>query len=137
MENALNTIAEFFSQTPMVFIATTAGDKPKVRAFQFQFEQDGKLWFCTGKSKDVYTQMQANPAIQICAVKKNMSWLRVDSQVVFEDNKAIKERILAEQALIKSLYGSADNPQFATLYIEHGDYTIADFSGNPPDNGSF
>ena len=49
----------------------------------------------------------------------------------------VKERVLAAQPLIKGIYGSADNPVFASLCLEHGEYVIADFSGNPPRKGTF
>ena len=70
MNEALRTIMEILAETPMCFIATVNGNEPKVRAFQYQFEQDGRLWFCTARSKDVFKQLQANPAIEICAVKR-------------------------------------------------------------------
>lgn len=137
MSDALKNISTILRDTPYCFIATVKGNEPRVRAFQYQFEQDGKLWFCTAKSKDVFTQLQANPTVEICTVKQDMSWLRVVARVAFDDNRVVKERIIAEQPLIKSIYGSADNPDFATFCIEHGTYVIADFSGNPPRSGSF
>ncbi|CAK7006322.1 MAG: hypothetical protein DESF_00238 [Desulfovibrio sp.] len=137
MNNAMTEISGFLAEAPMCFIATVSGDEPHVRAFQYQFEQDGKLWFCTAKSKNVFRQLQANPAVEICAVNKDMAWVRVTARVSLDDNRAVKERILAEQPLIKGIYGSADNPDFTTFSIEHGTYVMADFSGKPPRNGSF
>lgn len=137
MNNAVNEIAGIFSESPMCFIATISGNEPRVRAFQYQFEQDGKLWFCTAKSKDVFKQIQANPSVQICAVKQDMTWVRVTAKVSFEDNRSVKEHILDSQPLIKNIYGTVDNPEFTTFCIEHGTYVIANFSGNPPYSGSF
>lgn len=136
MNNALQAAA-ILAETPMCFFATVEGNQPRVRAFQYQFEQNGKLWFCTARSKEVFRQLKANPAVEICAVKQDMTWLRVSGTVVFDDNRAVKERILAEQPLIKAIYGSVDNPDFTTFCLEHGMYTIADFSGNPPRTGAF
>lgn len=137
MSNTVKEISGFLAEAPMCFLATVSGSQPHVRAFQYQFEQDGKLWFCTGKSKDVFKQLQANPAIEICSVNKDMAWIRITANVSFEDNLAIKERILAEQPLIKGIYESADNPEFTTFSIAHGAFSITDFSGNPPREGSF
>jgi Uncharacterized conserved protein len=61
MSESLKNAAQILSETPMCFIATVNGNEPRVRAFQYQFEQDGKLWFCTAKSKDVFRQLQALP----------------------------------------------------------------------------
>ena len=134
---SIQTIARFLKETPMCFVATVAGAAPKVRPFQFQFEDQGKLWLCTAKSKDVFKQLQANPAVQICAVKEDGTTLRVEGSVALEDNMAVKERILAEQPLIKGIYGTADNPDFTTFCLEHGAYVLFDFSGNPPESGTF
>lgn len=137
MSNAVKEIAGILAETPMCFLATVSGNEPRVRAFQYQFERDGKLWFCTAKSKEVFKQLEANPAVEICAVKQDMTWVRMNGNVTFEDNRAVKEHILSEQPLIKSIYGTADNPDFTTFFVEHGTYTIANFSGTPPSGGSF
>ena len=137
MSNAVKEISVILSEAPMCFIATACNNEPHVRAFQYQFEQDGKLWFCTARSKDVFKQLEMNPAVEICAVTKDMTWVRITGKVSFEDSHAIKERILSEQPMIKGIYGTADNPDFTTFCIEHGGYIIADFSGNPPRKGSF
>lgn len=137
MNNELQAAVDVLSATPMCFIATTDGEQPRVRAFQYQFEQDGKIWFCTAKSKDVYKQLAANQAVEICAVKPDMTWARLTGKVALADDRAVKERILAEQPLIKGIYGSADNPDFTVFCLEHGECVVADFSGNPPRKGSF
>lgn len=81
--------------------------------------------------------LQVNPAVEICAVKQDMTWLRLTGKMALTDDMAVKERILAAQPLIKGIYGSADNPAFASLCLEHGEYVIADFFGNPPRKGTF
>ena len=137
MSESLQNIDQMLSTCPMCFLATINGNEPRVRAFQYQLEQDGKLWFCTARSKDVFKQLQATPTVEICAVNGNISWVRVNGKVTLEDNHSVKERILSEQPLIKSIYGSADNPDFTTFYLEHGNYTITDFSENPASGGAF
>ena len=93
MNNAMTEISGFLAEAPMCFIATVSGNEPHVRAFQYQFEQDGKLWFCTAKSKNVFKQLQGNPAVEICAVNKDMAWVRVTARVSLDDNRAVKERV--------------------------------------------
>ena len=99
MSKELQEISRILSETPMCFIATMDGTQPRVRAFQFQFEQDGKLWFCTARNKDVFKQLQANPAVEICAVKQDMTWLRLTGKMALTDDMAVKERVLAAQPL--------------------------------------
>lgn len=135
MSNALHDIVEILSEAPMCFLATVSDNKPHVWPFQYQFEKDGKLWFCTAKGKDVYKQMEVNPYIEICAVKSDTTTLRLSGKVLLEDNMEVKERILAEQPLIRNIYGTADNLGFTSFCIAHGHYVIFDLCGNPPREG--
>ena len=49
------------------FVATIGLDgKPKVRPMQYMVLEDGKLWFCTNSEKAVYTELRANPALELC-----------------------------------------------------------------------
>ena len=137
MNEQLQIVADRLAGAPMCFVATVDNGAPRVRPFQYQFESDGKLWFCTGKNKAVAGQLRADPRVEICAVGADMGWLRVSGRVVFVDEPAIKESILAGQELIKSRYGSADNPDFAVFYLEHGTYTLDGFPGKSPRTGTF
>ena len=129
----MNKVVEFLKANPVQYLATVGRDgKAKCRPFMFAGELDGKLWFCTARDKDVFKQMQANPAVEICAVKPDMTWLRLTGKMTLADDRAVKERVLDTQPLIKGIYGSADNPVFTSICLEHGEYVIADFSGNPP-----
>ena len=59
MSKELQEISRILSETPMCFIATMDGTQPRVRAFQFQFEQDGKLWFSIGAGLWVFDEFPA------------------------------------------------------------------------------
>ena len=58
----MNKVVEFLNANPVQYLATVGRDgKAKCRPFMFAGELDGKLWFCTNNTKDVYKDMQANP----------------------------------------------------------------------------
>ena len=51
----MQKVVEFLQANPVQYLATVGRDrKAKCRPFMFCFEQDGKLWFCTNNTKDVY-----------------------------------------------------------------------------------
>lgn len=52
-------------------------------------------------------------------------------KAVFEENMQAKEMCIANP-IVKSQYGTADNPIFEVFYLEDAHGVIADFSGNPP-----
>lgn len=134
----INTVVEFLKENPVQFFATLGlDDKPKVRPFQFMMLDGGKLWFCTGTKKDVYAELQKTPYVELSASSPQFAWLRLSGKVVFTDNLDIKNKIIEHSELVKGIYGSGDNPEFAAFCLEEGKATIADFSGNPPASCTF
>lgn len=97
----------------------------------FLFEQEGKLWFCTNNTKDVYKDMQANPEIEVSVSDPTYAWLRLHGTAVFENNMEVKEGAM-NNPIVKGQYETADNPIFEVFYIQDAHGIIADFSGNPP-----
>ena len=62
----MKKVVEFLQENPVQYLATVGRDgKAKCRPFMFAGEMDGKLWFCTNNTKDVFKDMQENPEIEI------------------------------------------------------------------------
>ncbi|HIT18300.1 MAG TPA: pyridoxamine 5'-phosphate oxidase family protein [Candidatus Fimivivens faecavium] len=128
----MNEVVKFLTENPVQYLATIGRDgKPKCRPFMFCFEQDGKLWFCTNSQKDVYQDLQANPAVEVTVSSPAFAWIRLNGRAVFEDNRSVKEGCM-NNPIVKGQYQTADNPIFAVFYLENAHAVIADFSGNPP-----
>lgn len=129
----MKTVVDFLVKSQIQYLATVGLDgKPKVRPFQFMLEDSGKLYFCTSNEKKVYSEMQKQPFIELCASGKNFSWLRLNGKVVFIQDFAIKEKVLESSPLVRSIYKTADNPAFEAFYLDEATATISDFSGQPP-----
>lgn len=128
----MKKVVEFLQANPVQYLATVGRDgKAKCRPFMFCFEKDGKLWFCTNNTKDVYKDMQANPEIEISVSSPEYAWIRLHGKAVFENNMAVKEGAMLNP-IVKGQYQTADNPIFEVFYLEDAHGIIADFSGNPP-----
>ena len=97
----------------------------------FAGEKDGKLWFCTNNTKEVYQDMLMNPNVELSVASPAYAWIRLNGKVVFEDNRAVKEMCL-ENPIVKGQYQTPDNPIFVVFYLANAHAVIADFSGNPP-----
>ena len=123
----MNKVIDFLKENPVQYLATVGRDgKAKCRPFMFSGEMDGKLWFCTNNTKDVYKDMQENPKIEISVSSPSYAWIRLHGTAVFEDNMCIANPI------VKGQYQTADNPIFEVFYLDNPHGVIADFSGNPP-----
>lgn len=128
----MNEVVTFLQANPVQYLATVGRDgRPKCRPFMFCFEREGKLWFCTNHTKEVYKDMQQNPYIEVCISDPAYAWLRLRGKAVFENNRAVKEGCM-DNPIVKGQYGSADNPIFEVFYLEDAHAVIADFSGEPP-----
>jgi len=128
----MNEIVKFLKENPVQYLATVGRDgKAKCRPFMFCFEQEGKLWFCTNNTKDVYHDMQQNPNIEISVSSPSYAWIRLNGKVVFENNMSAKE-VCMKNPIVKSQYQTAANPIFEVFYLANAKAVIADFSGNPP-----
>lgn len=120
---------DYLIQSKFQYLATIGLDhKPKLRPFQFMFEHDGKLWFCTSNQKEVYRELQKNSSIELCASQEDMSWMRLSAEVVFENHMEVKEKILEHSPLVKHIYREATNPNFEVFYLAKLNATISRIS---------
>ena len=88
----MNEVVKFLQENPVQYLATVGRDgKAKCRPFMFADEMDGKLWFCTNNTKEVYKDMQVNPNIEISVSSPAYAWIRLNGKAVFKNNMAAKE----------------------------------------------
>lgn len=58
--DGLNTVLEYLTSVPAWYLATSVDGQPHVRPFSFAQIQDGKLWFVTARTKDVWQELLQN-----------------------------------------------------------------------------
>ncbi|MEZ5195483.1 MAG: pyridoxamine 5'-phosphate oxidase family protein [Bacteroidales bacterium] len=128
----MKNVIAILSKSKMQYLATIGLDgKPKVRPFQFMFEEDGKLWFCTSNKKEVYKEIQKQPHVELCTSIEDKSWLRIKAKVVFNDNLKIKEKVFEVSPLVKGIYEVPSNPAFEVFYLEEITVSIAEIGRAP------
>ena len=113
----MNKVVEFLHANPVQYVATVGRDgKAKCRPFMFIDEMDGKLWFCTNNTKDVYKDIQKNPNIEVTVSSPSYEWIRLHGKAVFENNMAAKEMCM-QNPIVKGQYETAENPIFEVFYL--------------------
>ena len=128
----MNEVVKFLNENPVQYLATVGRDgKAKCRPFMFCFEKEGRLWFCTNNTKDVYKDIQANPEIEISVSSPSYAWIRLNGRAMFENDMEVKQGCM-ENPIVKGQYKNAENPIFEVFYLDNAKSVIADFSGNPP-----
>ena len=128
----MNEVVKFLNENPVQYLATVGRDgKAKCRPYMFCFEKEGRLWFCTNNTKDVYKDIQANPEIEISVSSPSYAWIRLNGRAMFENDMEVKQGCM-ENPIVKGQYKNAENPIFEVFYLDNAKAVIADFSGNPP-----
>lgn len=127
----MKEVIDFYTRNPVGCLATVENNRPRVRPFQFLFADNGKLFFCTANTKDVYRHLAANPWIEFAATSPEYQFMRVSGEVKFSNDKAMKKRVLDTFEMIRGIYQTPENPVFEIFFIEHGAVKIADLSGKP------
>lgn len=125
----MNEVYEFLKECKTYYIATLDGDRPRVRPFGTVDLFDGKLYFQTGRKKDVSKQIHANPKIEICACMGG-KWLRVAATAVPGDNIEAEKHLLAAYPELAGLYkpGDGNNEVF---YLKDATATFSSFTEAP------
>ena len=128
-----NEVTEFMQNNPVMYLATVdkAGN-PKVRPFMYYLERDGKPYFCTSNKKPMYKEMQEHPKVEITVANPAFAWLRISATVSFSKDMEIKKAIIEASPIVKSIYQTAENPDFEIFTIITGTAIITVFSGQPP-----
>ena len=54
-------------------LATVSEGRPCLRAFQVMKQEDGTLYFATAPQKEVYRQLQVNPAVEFMVLHGKVS----------------------------------------------------------------
>lgn len=117
----MKEIIEFLEENRDGFLATVDDGQARVRIFQFQFEEDGKLFFITSNIKPVWEQINKNPKVEFCVIGKNMfPYLRITGKIGFSDNAGHKEKGFKISPLVRTVFQNVDNPIMEAIYIENG-----------------
>jgi len=117
MQENMKEVLDYLKECGAFFLATTEGNQARVRPFGAVEIINDRLYIMTGKVKDVFKQMDANPLIEICAMKASgAEWMRLSGTVVNDDSLAVKEQFLELNPELKSMY-KADDGNMAVLYI--------------------
>ncbi|MBQ6452824.1 MAG: pyridoxamine 5'-phosphate oxidase family protein [Coriobacteriales bacterium] len=125
----MQEVYEFIKDAKTYFLATVDGDAPRVRPFGTIYIFEGKLYIQTGKRKDVYKQIVANPKIEICA-SKGAEWIRVSAKAVPDERLEPQVHMLEQYPELASMYQPGDGNN-VVLYLEDVTAVIASFVAPP------
>lgn len=125
----MKEVKDFLKDCEVYYLATIDGDKPKVRPFGTAEIFEDHLYIQTGKTKDVYKQIEANNNIEVCGFK-NGRWIRVACKLIPDDRVEAKKYMLDMNPSLRSMYDENDDNTIV-LYFDNAVATIYSFTEAP------
>ena len=126
----MQEVYEFLKACGTYYLATVEDGQPRVRPFGTVDIFEDKLYIQTGKVKDVYKQLVANPKFELCAVS-GMDWVRVTGTLVPDDRVEPKKHMLDNYPELRGMYNENDDNTIV-LYMQDCTATFASLSGSAP-----
>ena len=125
----MNEIYDFLKNSGVYFLATVDGDTPKVRPFGTIEIFENKLYIQTGKSKDVYKQIEKNNNVEISAFN-NGRWIRISTKLIPDDRREAKKDMLDKNPQLRGMYNE-DDDNTIVLYLDSYKAVIYSFTEPP------
>ncbi len=125
----MKEVCEFLKECGTYYLATVEDNKPRVRPFGTINIFEDKLYIQTGKSKNVYKQLEKNNNFEICAFKDG-KWIRVSGELVNDDRVEAKKDMLDNYPELRSMYDEND-ANTSVLYFKNAKATIYSFTEEP------
>jgi pyridoxamine 5'-phosphate oxidase len=97
-------IIDFLNANPTCYLATSEGNKPRVRALRMVRADDKGILFQTVEGKDLPRQLTDNPQVEICfySAEKNVQ-VRVAGKATPVQDTALQKEILEQRPFLKPL----------------------------------
>ena len=125
----MKSVYDFIKACETYYLATVEDGQPRVRPFGTINIFEGKLYIQTGKSKDVFKQIQANPKVELCCFN-GKTWLRLSGTLVRDDRIEPKKDMLEKYPSLKAMY-SAEDDNTEVLYFKDATATFSSFTEAP------
>ncbi len=125
----MEEVYEFLKKCDTYYLATMDGDQPRVRPFGTINLFENKLYFQTGKIKNVAKQIKANFKIEICGMTEG-KWIRVEAIAVEDDRVEARQHMLDAYPSLKARY-TAEDGNTEVLYLKNATATISSFTDEP------
>ena len=95
----MDEIERYLTSIPAWYLATideADPTQPRVRPFSFAMVDDGKLWFCTSRDKDVWRELEAHPKFELSGWKPGAYWIVVTGEADLADDANVSDRVREE-----------------------------------------
>ena len=121
---------EFLKEAGTYFIATSDDGQPQLRPFGSNLEYNGHFYFSTGRSKNVFKQIIANPKVSIAAMKPERDWIRIVGEAVLDESEEVRNYLFEQSPRMREMY-QEDASELAVFCLTNATCIINE-SGKEP-----
>ena len=125
----MKEVQEFLKECGVYYLATVDNNEPKVRPFGTIEIFENKLYIQTGKSKDVYKQIEKNNNVEISAFN-NGRWIRITGKLIPDDRREAKKDMLDKNPQLRGMYNE-DDDNTIVLYLDSYKAVMYSFTEPP------
>lgn len=119
-ETGLELVLRYLSAVPAWYLATSVDGQPHVRPFSFAAKQDGRIWFCTATTKDVWQELLQNQRFEATSWWPGHGWLILRGRAGLEDRvgEEIREAGWKHLEALGEHYDGAHDPTLVFFSVE-------------------
>ena len=125
----MEEVCEFLKKCGVYYLATLDGNQPRVRPFGTVNIFEDKLYIQTGKSKDVFKQIMANPNVEVSGFVDGV-WIRLSGKLIHDDRREARKSMLDAYPNLRVMYNE-DDGNTAVLCFENATAIFCSFTGAP------
>jgi pyridoxamine 5'-phosphate oxidase len=118
-------VLEFVNKARLIFLATAEGNVPYVRGVMSLRADEQGILFNTGKAKDLYRQLVANPAVEMCLFDAQTNvQVRISGTVEPREDMETKQAVLEKLPFLKPFVDAYGYDMLAPFVLKHGRATV-------------
>lgn len=130
MSDSRQKVFDFMQKAGVLYLATVKGDKPKNRPIGFKMLVDNQIYFLTGESKDVNTQMIKNTNVEFVGLVDDQ-FIRYYGRVVFDkdEDKALLKKAFEVMPILEKMYGESSDDTAVIFHVDKATAEIRNMFG--------
>ena len=90
------------------FLGTSHDNVPRVRPMRPFVSEEGTVWLISYTDTEKTREIEANNAVELCAVDENSNVLRLQGKLVGEEKLPLEEKEKVRRKIVEELPGAAD-----------------------------
>ncbi len=118
--SGIDTVLQYLQAVPAWYLATSVNDQPHVRPFSYAAEHDGRVWFVTATTKDVWQELLQNQKFEATSWWPGHGWLILRGVAGLNDEVTpeIRQAGYDHLTALGESYDGPDDPTLVFFSVE-------------------